>query len=241
MSDRKPTIGDWLTLHDLTPDLCCELLALVANHPTGSAKAPKITVTCNPVEVWSQCGTVIASRMPDAKAAVSHVLSEARVNFAPDPDKYPRAFTLHDDGQGHPYVSIPWNRTLKDVLALAHEFGHAIQIAAGKGQTIPPATRETCALLAEIWAVTDLKVLQEAERTMLAKTREAGAYHRLTTLSEALVKALSSSETVYDYNWNYPVAQAVATLIEDRNAVDMRWKLYSADMTLRDAVDILLT
>ena len=134
----------------------------------------------------------------------------ARTNFSPDETRFPRAFTLHDDGSGRPYVSCPYHGTVGDLMALAHEFGHALQITASQGAFMAPVLREVCAFISELAMIAALDSEDPSCGRLARDLWNADTRKQLTVDLAVLGAAIESDTAVYTYQWNYPVARILA-------------------------------
>lgn len=156
------------------------------------------------------------------------------VNTNPDLKKFPDPFTLHDGGNGFPYVSCRYDGGIGSLISLAHEAGHAIQITASGGNLVPPVMRETAAFLSE--AVCE--ALIEAERPDLSK---AVARHRtaldaryLGRFAKRLRDSLPLEHAAYAYVWNYPLARLLAQCAPGHLTDSELNALFSGQMKVRD-------
>ena len=210
MSKAPPgdDMAGWLALHDLTVADC---LALLDAHspPAGSgAKDALLVPALSAMDAWDRVTEAVAAIVPDAAARVRQ---QANVCFDPP---LQRAFTLHDTGEnGVPLVACPWTGRARDLLTLAHEFGHATQIMASRpGMALPPVLRETCAFLAEAALVDRIENEPESYRLapVLRRLWQADTQRFLGFQARSLRKALPLPFAAYDYDWNYPVARALA-------------------------------
>jgi len=200
--------------------------------PASSGPANNVAVENEPEQVWGDCAAAILMRMPQARNASIRVISRCTTNFSPDPNKYPRAFTLHDGGNGEPYVSCPWTGHLRDMLNLAHEFGHALQIVASEQREMPPVTRETCAILAEICYLSFLRDQAHPLHEPLHALVRLDMGPTFARSSNALLSALSDTHLKYEYHWNYPLARSIALLSAAHLDDVALWELYSGEITL---------
>ncbi|NUH64326.1 hypothetical protein HTT03_03285 [Sulfitobacter sp. S0837] len=210
-------MADWLAHNGLTPALCSSILQL---HPDLSAaselKAGTDPTSYTTQEAWELCARAASSRLPELEDAVHRVLNAAQVNFFPDLARYPRAFTLHDNGKGVPYISCPWQGCQNDLLTLAHEFGHALQIVASEERRMPPVLRETCASQSELWFIAELKKSDPTLSEKLARVFESRANYTFTRVEPELRAALTKPDQQYQYQWNYPLAQSLAWQFEQQ-------------------------
>lgn len=233
-------MADWLALHQLTPRVARRLVQAfpaATEEPQAEASA---SVRYGPEAVWKACGHVALEKMPAARARIETVLSDVRVNFAPDPARHPRAFTLHDDGAGMPYVSCPWQGCLGDTLAVAHEFGHALQIVASGGQSMPPVLRETCASLSEHWLGGTPDALGPDNSDRLAALVRQNATRRFAREAPVLDAALNDPHTPYGYRWNYPLALSLTFQCQTRLGSGEIWSIFRNKQSIPELVTRLL-
>lgn len=130
-----------------------------------------------------------------------------------EPETSIRAHTI-DHGLGAPpEVCIGWRGDAKDLISLAHEVAHAVQIQLSSGSPMPPVARETCAFLGELALIDDAQESNPALGAELLNVwnEENGVY--LGRDRSKLRLALESSDTSYHYDLNYPLARAAAILL----------------------------
>lgn len=223
------SLADWLAVHGLTADLCRAVLQRAeVPGPVADPDWPS-----EPAALWPQIAQVLAAQMPQGAGVIGQTLASTRTDFSGAGRWGGRSFTLHDDGQGNPLVVSHLKGRLSDLLTLAHEFGHAVQIVACRSDPLPPILREVCAHLAErlvarAWAWTDPDLAAQAAALVMAR----GARKR-EAVARALVLALDHPATPYDYDWNYPVAHHLAAVAAGMAAAD-QWRLFSGRSGLAD-------
>ncbi len=206
---RSPGLAEWLALHGLTVATLAPLLAPQAGPAVEQAASdPPLPNPATPPDVAAR----ITRAAPRLAPVLDLMLARTRFDLDPDRLRFPRAFTLHDDGTGRPFVSCPRDGRAGDLLRLAHEIGHACQIVACPGAALPPVLRETAAYVAEGLLVAGAL----ADRDPLAPALAArhGADSRVIATRDAarLRAALAAVATdpPYSYRWNYPLARRIA-------------------------------
>lgn len=160
---------------------------------------------------------------------IDHAHAQTQTLFAPDPEKYPRAFTVNDGGQGMPLVVCNYQGRVADVMTLAHEFGHAVQIIASDGQFMPPALREVCAFLSERAM---LEYLQAHHPELYGAGRQvwqAATVKNWRKERADLLRALDDLSTPYSYQWNYPLSRSVVSGIGEMDAAQF-WPLFEGGL-----------
>ena len=145
----------------------------------------------------------------------SEVIDRARRTtlrmFRADTARAPRPFTLAAGPDGRPVVVLRYRGRIGDLITVAHEFGHAVQIAASGNGFVPPVNREICAFVSELALLRHLGAELPAAHGP-ARGRLGGAQRRLPRPGcGALALALKDPESVYRYAWNYPIARILAS------------------------------
>lgn len=224
MTSAKATMADWLALHGVTAQAC--RAALTAGEPVP-AKPADPAWPCDPTALWRQVADLLAPTFPVDDSLIERTWATTRTDFSPQITA--RAFTLHDDGTGHPLVAFRPKGRLSDLPTLAHEFGHAAQILASAGQPMPPVLREVCACLAERLVLRRLAVT-DPDRARVAQAFMAGRglRHR-----QDLLVALDQPQATYSYNWNYPLARALVRGLDGLNPVALA-RLFAGHIPLTD-------
>jgi hypothetical protein len=209
----QATLADWLALHGVTADALRPFL-------TPPPPAPRVAPTPPPfAPTPAAVAAALARALPPLEPTLTHLLSIARFDLAPDPARFPRAFTLADDGTGRPFVSVPLDGTATDLLVLAHEIGHACQALTPNAPLLPPIQRETAALLCEhALAQVDPRLAPHLARRIARMARH----------TPALARALDQPAAPYGYAWNYPVALTLAARATRRLTVTDRATLVTA-------------
>jgi hypothetical protein len=217
-------VADWLALHGINAEDCRNRLRQMPVDAAPPAPDPAFPST----EVLPMIIAALGRAWPDAVATLGRIGADVRIDLSPDLSRFPRAFTLHDDGRGLPFVSCPIKGRVSDLLVLAHEIGHACQILASGQPDLPPVLRETAAYLAE-----EVMLVSQGPTvpglTTLHRTRTARMMRRD---GAALLRALQAPETPYDYGWNYPIARDLAQRAGVRLAAAEQWQVFSSKIGL---------
>ena len=231
-SAGQANLTDWLALHGLDHDDV--QTRLVRIRAAAALKAPDPTVpdqtAPDPTVAKGTVLPIVLAALDRAFPAGAGVLATlrmaVRIDLAPDPARFPRAFTLQDDETGLPFVSVPLKGRMSDLLLLMHELGHACQSLAAGRADLPPVQRESAAYLAE-----KLLLRADPDRALVLQ-----ALHRARTArimardGAALMQARPN--TPYHYNWNYPVARDLAARAAVHLPVSAQWGVYTGDIDL---------
>lgn len=213
-SKRQATIADWLEFNDLTCEIVLRQLALL--EPLDgyafdrSEVQPHLELTTD--EAWALCAESMRVAFPDLKSGIDQIEVEAPKCLQPKSTKHPKPFTYDLGFLNLPFVSLHYKDRPADLLAMAHEFGHALQIVAawesGEGQ-MPPVARETCAFLGE-WAVIHHSQVQFP---LLTSTHHRDDINYLGNKAQELKTAIQDGRAPYSYGWNYPIARLTARCV----------------------------
>ena len=227
----------WLTLHGVSAE---QMRSLVDR--SGTIRGPRRDVSpdtrskLGPDEVWECCATALRLAVPAAEQIAKEALSRVMVNVNPDRNRYPRAFTLHDAGNGAPYVSCPWDGRIVDAVTLSHEFGHAAQILASADREVPPILREAFAHLTEHLFARQLNIDGHPQAGDIADYARQNALAMAVHYGPRLRRALSESSAQYEYGWNYPPALALSDALGKEPDPERLWTLINGSAEMPELI-----
>lgn len=107
-------------------------------------------------------------------------------------------------------IYIGWRGTARDILFLAHEFGHAVQIKCSNHNFMPPMMREICAFCGEIIV---LKYINSVSRRVYSEILPQWENLNISYYDSAKDKFLvevRKTDNPYHYDLNYPLARLIA-------------------------------
>jgi hypothetical protein len=225
---NRATFDDWCHLHRITQKQC---IGWLGDLPLPECtKASHETLALDSAQVWRWCADAMAATLPEHRDVIYAALKKADINTSPDIVKFPHAFTLHNTGNGRPYVSVPYTGSARDILTLAHEFGHVLQILNTKAPDTPPVLREVCAFLAEVRLLEHLASFNTELRDKIQNPWARSVAVDFGARRTALLAACAAPQTPYDYAWNYPLARRLA--LEAVNTLDApdHWLLFTGSL-----------
>lgn len=237
----RHVLADWLKLHELSAAQCLGILQAWPEPQPPHKPQPNRGQTSglSADVVWDMAAAAMSAVFGRESAHLENVRLQTRCDFQPDPQKYQRAFTLNDGGQGAPVVVCNYRGFVSDIMVLAHEFGHASQIMACGAGFVPPVPREICAFLAELAMLDYLQVhvpeihcsAQQVWQAACVKTWAKDRHDLRQFLSDP-----SGLDLPYSYQWNYPVARALALKLwgnfaANQTAAQALWPLFEGGMT----------
>ncbi len=226
----KHRVEDWLELHGLDATFVQDVLAAcragaLALQPFPWPDPPVEKDATVSLPAREACFAEIvfpalASGFDDTDVAAA--LKD--IKFETLPKDGPRIPHTVDPGRGSPpVVVIGWQGGVDDLLCLAHECAHALQIRLSDHDAMPPLARECCAFVGELLLVDHARRHDPALFRALLQTWVAENSTYLGTDLDALADAVSDPGTAYRYRQNYPVARlASVQLFKDRTRQGFR-------------------
>ena len=217
-------IADWLRLHTLDHDTVYDCLAAI-----GGGQMDLDVQGVAPVEGalgdagYASVGVVLTSVIGPALApllgmetsAVADLISFIRWGEVSE-DGHPHTI---DHGRGQPpEIRMSWQASASDLICLAHEVAHAVQLQLSAGSFMPPVARETCAFLGELalidWA---RKTDTDLAASLLNVWKEENEAY-FGEDCDLLRSALADPNASYTYRMNYPLARAAAIVLHRSGA-----------------------
>lgn len=212
--------ADWLHVHVLDQDTVYDCLAAINGGQIvfdvqGVAPVEGALGDAGYAAIGSALSSVIGPALAPLlrmeSSSIGHLISSIRWGEVSE-DGPPHTI---DHGTGQPpEIRMSWQGSAADLICLAHEVAHAVQLQLSAGSFMPPVARETCAFLGELalidWArKTDtplaaslLSVWQQENRTYLGED------------CDLLRAALADPNAPYTYRMNYPLARAAAVVMQ---------------------------
>ena len=239
----KHFLTDWLNLHGLDPDKCHKILTLrgKSGQQAGADAAirPAHKTQLSTAEAWQLVSNALLAAFPDCHQTIEDVQSNTKADLRKNPDAKQRPLTLHDGGNGYPYIRCGYDGRVAELIYLQHEFAHAVQLVASQDTFLPPVLRECCAFIGELALLDHLRhkdadLFSHAEATW--QFQDARIFRRHQSVLET---ALGEPGTPYNYNWNYPIARILSAQINDQLTHEQKWQLFCAKTDLNELLEQL--
>lgn len=229
---RRPqqhSLSDWLDLHELSPALCRRLLdaaSELASTPAGHDPAASGHYTLDLETAWESTADSMRLFFPGQKSIIDDTFEKTVRTLVGRRGRSRTALTINNGLNTYPTILYSFLGEPSDSLVLAHEFSHALQIRASEGRFVSPIMREVCAFVGE-WA-----------RLSYAWSTDAAQHRRLSQVwytdnqkyfgasRSRLIAALSQSDMVYSYSWNYPIARYLSICVQRQIPRDRMWALF---------------
>jgi hypothetical protein len=234
---KRHDLSDWLTLHGLDPPLCRRLLTAAAGHiggePTGPGEFTSEECAVHPNAAWLQAVEAMCALFPMARSTIELTFHKTSRILAKGTKTGQRAVTLNDGGNGYPLVLYTYRGEISDSMVIAHEFSHALQIIAGRGQFVAPVIRELCAFVGEIALISHLRTVGDDHLPRLQQVWARDNFKYFRVDREELESVLSRPGSVYRYNWNYPIARHLSIEISQKLAREHVWAIFEGKVPMQ--------
>lgn len=119
-----------------------------------------------------------------------------------------------DDGpECDPVVVMAWQNRPEDLMCLAHEVAHALQINLSGHAFMPPVAREVCAFLGELLL---LDWCRKSNGSLCSHLLDVWREDNKQYLGEdvkSLAEKISEPKAPYHYRMNYPLARIMAVYL----------------------------
>jgi hemolysin-activating ACP:hemolysin acyltransferase len=237
---RRHSMNDWMELHRGTgeqfdPRDVAELVerAMVAvDRPGKQAVMERLS----PQEALTMVASAVRNAFPTRRQIIDRVARTTVFDFDPVPGA---SFTL-DRGEGRgPLVKCPFKGSAADLMTLAHEFGHAVQLVASQGRFVPPVLREACAFLAELFLLDDLERQGSPRHAPAAAIWQRDNVRFLGVDGRSLIAALGDGDRTYTYRYNYPLGRIVAHRAMAWLPEPLLWDLFAGRATLAPFIEAI--
>lgn len=222
-------LSDWIDVHgveaEIVAQVICSINAVDFVLTTDDVVQNTAMPTCNADTAWRALKQEFCNWFPQHAQIIQDVATKCETDFSPKMAP-PFAYTVHDTGRVYPRVCVSWQGQPADMINLAHEFGHAVQLMTQRAAFIPPVLRETAAFLGELIALRAWRGL--------GGVWAAQNHHYLCADANGLNTALRSGALPYDYRWNYPLARVLAGRLF--RCGDDLWPVFSGAVTTAELI-----
>jgi len=231
------SLKDWLSLHALNAKDCVRILkwATISDFPLDTARVDpaRIMEGVTAQQAWALCSAALVERFPHHATVVHSVESHATRIFNPQNPVNGRYNFAVDQGPGkYPFVCVRYQHRPSDLIVLAHEFSHAVQIWACESRFTPPVVREMCAFLGELILLEHVESRYPELHSTLLPVWVKQHKRSFGVPVNNLRLALQSPATPYDYAWNYPVARALSIQANNHLPADIIWQVFEGGYDL---------
>ena len=158
-----------------------------------------------------------------------------RLSFAQSDDRKP-PYTIDRGHELSPQIHLPWTGRAQELIWLAHEVAHAVQMKLSDHDLMPPLARETCAFLGELALIDHLQDENPDIAQLLQSVwREQSSVYLGDNL-ESLKASLGNRDAAYNYNLNYPLARMASQFLRPKLTPSKAVALFQSG---RDGMDFV--
>ena len=232
------TQSDWTAVHKATASDIMSAMRLIERTYARSGNQEDYPKTNRAIchlssqQAWFLAADSLSEIFPVASEIIHDVQCNCERDLSADSGRKGEPYTLDRGRDVYPYVSLHYKGRASDIITVAHEFSHAVQIHTGPDRFIPPILREIAAFIGELALLEHLKTTNSDIEGVIR-----AAWHRDNSIyfgedTNNLYLALSEPDSPYTYRWNYPVARVLAEhlfgLLEKREL----WQVFTGHWTL---------
>lgn len=240
---RQHSLADWLALHQLDAATCHRILEAIAgtrasdppiaDSPDHEYRTPDLDAA------WHRVVEALRRFLPERQDIIDATFAGTTRIVLHRPDGSRKAVTIDNGPAEFPTILFSYRGAPADILMMAHEFGHALQIRASMGRLVPPIMREVCAFLAEYALMSHVQQRRPAHYNHLAKAWRKDDQRYFGAHRDRLAAAMLAPATPYLYSWNYPVARYLASQIVERYTHDRIWRIFTGEASVQVALQEL--
>ncbi len=226
------TVSKWLNLHNLQAPVIRDVLTAcymgeLQDRPSEVEELPvqqdgELCLGTQQACFEGYVAPALTTGFPE-HANIAKILQSIEFKELADAQDY-QPHTIDRGVALPPLVVMHWSGNPEDLMCLAHEAAHALQIALSGKNTMPPIARETCAFIGELLL---LRFTQKNDPVLYQQLKQVWAEENAVYLLDnldTLADGLLNPETPYHYYMNYPLARLAAVRLlgsEDIPLIDL--------------------
>jgi len=164
----------------------------------------------------------------ESEQIISRVSLYAPKSLNVSKDKVPQGLTIDRGSNKLPYISCQLSGQTSDLIIVAHEISHAIQIVASNGSSMPSLAREVCAFIGELALMKHLKLTKSPFINIVQSSWEQESIIYFGCDKILLKNSINNPKKSYSYRWNYPIARHLALQLFESTSKSDIWELFSS-------------
>lgn len=232
---QQHSLSQWLDLHELRPAVCRRLLdAMLELVDTGGprdAPADAGSSTLDLQTSWLTTADAMRAFFPAQSCIINDTFEKTARTLIPMRAGSRKAVTIDHGPNTYPTIVYSFSGERSELLVLAHEFAHALQIRASDGRFVAPIMREICAFIGELvqiaYASEDV-----AQHHLLSRAWSLENQRYFGAGGRRLRSALPLPDLAYRYAWNYPIARYLSIRVRERLPPDRIWALFEGRLSV---------
>lgn len=210
---------EWLGLHDLDEEQLQDVIAAwrsgaLTGDPPSIVELPEQGVEGTQRE-WTKAecfGALVRPALEEALDLQSEYnMLLKRIEFIDvQPYDVVPPHTVDNGPEAPVLIAMKWQGTPNDMICLAHEVAHALQILLSGHDQMPPVAREVCAFLGEVLVIDHARHAAPDLHAALCDVWRAENDSYFGSDVDGLEAALADPQATYHYRQNYPIARLAA-------------------------------
>ncbi len=227
------TILDWYAIHGISHNIESLIAYLKSQEFIINDRSVKVPDRFPPTrDALSLVELSLKLFFTKGSTKIEASFSEIDFQVGPGLNDPNAPYTVDHGAERAPTILCAYRESPEDLVALAHECAHAVQLTLSKGAFMPPIQREVCAFVGEQilidFAATHRPDIADSLRAVW--DRENETYFGEDT--RRLADAARDENSPYAYRWNYPVARMAATELFKELSPDELWSFFEGDPDL---------
>lgn len=240
---RRHNLMDWLDLHGLDQRTCAHLLDEIEREfgkmPASRSHPGQQYLRLDPDGVWPIIVSAMCRFLPDHRSVIEETFERSEKIAVAGQGRSRKALTIDHGPEKYPTIMYHYFGEVSDLLVVAHEFGHALQIRASGGKFMPPVSREICAFLSEEALLSFCSKEDASLSENLHQHWQRSTHRYCGKLAVKLQESLTDENAIYEYGWNYPIARYLARRMFDDFPPNSIWEVYSGEYSIKNILDQL--
>ncbi len=241
--EKRHTLADWLALHEIDPPFCRHILRAAAEEAAGApndqAEPVREEPALDPERAWHSVVEAMCNCLPAQRRFIEESFEKISRKPVSSANPARRALTLDNGSTSYPTIIYTDRGKSSDMLLMAHEFAHALQIVASGGKFVPPVAREVCAFIGEAALLSRLRQTDDIRYAGLRQVWRRDDRKYLISDGRDLESALDNPDSAYRYNWNYPIARHLANRTCGAHDPQRAWGIFQGSLSVRQIFDSL--
>jgi len=229
-------LKDWLKVHFLERQECLAILNQIERQRESLQKTG-MTGFEQAELCFDQARELIATSLSEYFGDEHDVILKTMESSTFEYSDEAGPFTLDRGSEHYPLINCRYDGSVADLICLAHEFSHAVQIVASRGRFVPPVFREFCAFIGELVVLEHLKKARPDIAASYGAVWNTENQIYLVEDLKPLRQALKSGETAYHYRWNYPLARMAAINMFAASNPNQLWQYFEGANPLKDYLE----
>lgn len=219
------SLADWELIHGFRGTWDWQA-PLRDTTPATKTQDTKTRLDMSAETAWHLAAEALRARFPLQADAITRVERNTVTDFEPARTADDNlAFSVSDGSGMPPRVRVPFAARPEDILAIAHEFGHALQFSVTRQPFIAPVLRETAAFMSTLAFLDHLKTAAPENHDILVNIDASEGAVFLGSDLSALLKKAGDTNAAYSHRDNYPPAYLAARSVQGRDPA-IAWEVF---------------